>query len=257
MNKVYILIFGAISLAIFGGACSTAANGANGNVSNTNTGAATASAGAEAAATPSSTSAMPSFKKGDDYKKTVRPALIKDGWKPQRTSEGDENCEGAGDLCKEMPELEAGPASGMGNMDMRWVKGKSVIHIFTVGEEPVFDAIEAEKAAKDAPGSDKITGNYSYADTETKSAISFSFYDGGKVEYELWLNDQKHEGNGTWKWSKPDGGFIIIVPTWNPNGATPESKGMDTYVVKRADKGIKIIQAPAGLTPLEGSVLIR
>lgn len=98
----------------------------------------------------------PNFKKGQDYKTVIRKRLINDGWKPERTSDSEDNCKTVAEMCAQFPELENGPSSGLGHMEMRWRRGTTILHIFTVGEPPIYDNFQLEKAkALTAPPQNK------------------------------------------------------------------------------------------------------
>lgn len=94
------------------------------------------------------TDELPKFKKNENYN-LIRKKLIKAGWKPARSEEdGKENCVVGGGFCEKYPELESGPAAGMGNAIFRWKKGAKVLLIYTVDDPPLYVSSEFEKLSK-------------------------------------------------------------------------------------------------------------
>ncbi len=92
----------------------------------------------------SSIDEIPKLKKNENYNR-IREKLIKAGWKPARSEEGKENCVAGSGFCEKYPELESGPAAGMGNAIFRWKKGKKVLLIYTVDDPPLYVHSELEK----------------------------------------------------------------------------------------------------------------
>lgn len=90
---------------------------------------------------------LPNLSKGEDYRR-LRIKMIDSGWTPARSEkQGRENCASASDICKELPELESGPAAGEGKMALRWQRGDRVVQLYTVGDPAVYDYYRFEKKA--------------------------------------------------------------------------------------------------------------
>ena len=109
-----------------------------------------AQAGNEPKAKPSKTpngDEIPVFEKNENYA-AVREKLIKAGWKPSRSAEGEENCVAGGGFCEKYPELEAGPAAGEGQAIFRWAKAGRILLVSTRDEPPLLTGYELEKASK-------------------------------------------------------------------------------------------------------------
>lgn len=193
------------------------------------------------------------FKKGADYKTDIRPKLIKDGWKTARTTEGDENCASGSSLCGEFPELEAGPAAGLGNIIFRWEKDGRVLKIYTVDSPPIYQNHELEKPApKQTSTAAEISGKYLHRYTEDYGGeISFDFKSDKKVAFQWMQEDVAWKGNGTWVWNeaaKTLTATVFVEP--DDEFAAPNEKAAarkEVYVFSRSGANLKLINTPPNM----------
>lgn len=93
------------------------------------------------------TNGLPEFKKGEDYKSSVRGKMLKDGWKPAPTEDADK-CGSGDSKCDEFPELESCAGTGLGNCKFLWRKADKTVAIFTIGDPQVYDGQAFEKETK-------------------------------------------------------------------------------------------------------------
>jgi len=77
---------------------------------------------------------LPTLKKGSLYA-NARAVLAKQGYSPVR-SDGSGCRFGREDVCKAYPEAETCAGTGLGNCLFVWRRGKQVIEVMTIGEEP-------------------------------------------------------------------------------------------------------------------------
>jgi hypothetical protein len=77
---------------------------------------------------------LPTLKKGSPYA-SARTALRQKGYSPVR-GDGSGCRFGREDVCKAYPEAETCAGTGLGNCLFVWRRGKQVIEVMTIGEEP-------------------------------------------------------------------------------------------------------------------------
>lgn len=202
------------------------------------------------------------FKKGDDYKTTVRPKIFKDGWQPARTAEGEETCQSSAmEICKEYPELNSGPASGLGNIEFRWKKADKILLVFTVDDPPVYDSYEFEKTPEtnSASTSANVSGKYSYKYTEDYGGeISFDFKPNGKLDYEWSQEDVTWKGDGNWKWNEAEQILTATVFTEPEAETAAESEKTpprkEIFVFQKKGNDLKLVKSPSGMDAYKGKV---
>lgn len=95
---------------------------------------------------------LPEFKKGEDYKSSVRVKMLKAGWTPARSEDG-ELCGSGDSTCDEYPEFESHAGNGQKNDKFRWQRADKFAVILTVGDtyrgKPYkYDGYEFEKASE-------------------------------------------------------------------------------------------------------------
>jgi hypothetical protein len=190
---------------------------------------------------------LPAFEKGEAYKTGVRAKLLKAGWTPSRSEEdGKENCVSENEVCKEFPELEAGPSSGIGAAIFRWKKGDKVLLINAAGTDLGFVKSEFEQPKK-VQNSPNVAGKYSYKSKHE--------YGEDTITYDLKLNNTviytsiqegdpgPGDGKGTWKWNDAEKNISVDL--------TFENGEKRSYVFELKDGNLKMTGEPKGD---EGSV---
>jgi hypothetical protein len=200
-----------------------------------------------------------SFKKGADYKVAIRPNIIKDGWQPARTEDGTKSCESSGmPICDEYPELDAGPASGLGNIVFRWKKGDKVLLVYTVDDPPIYESYELEKPAKQS-NETKVNGKYVHHYTEDYGGdISFVFKDKNKLDYEWIQEDVTWKGDGTWVWNEGKQTLTATVYTEPDVETSAESENTpprkEIFVFQKDGNNLKLTAVPSGMSVYKGKV---
>jgi len=182
-------------------------------------------------ATPKET-ILPEFKAGEDYKTSVRPKMLKAGWKYYSSPDA-QKC-GSGDpTCDEYPEMEACAGTGMGNCKFMWIKGDKLASIYTVDDPYVYQNSEIEDAPKNSSDADR-SGIYEYGYDHESGRDEF--------EYEL-----RKDNVAIYSESREGGGIDDQRGTWkyDPVEKTISVKfGSDEYIFTVAEKGIKLIKEP-------------
>ncbi len=206
-------------------------------------------------ANTTSTNIFASFKQDEDYEAIVRPQIVKDGWQPARTKDGDDNCASGIPICKEFPELEAGPSSPRGDAIFRWKKGDKVVNVFTYDNQ-LFNRYEFETAA--SAKDPVISGTYTYRYTEDYGGdISFSFGEKGQASFEWNQEDVTWKGSGTWKWDAAKKQITATVSV-EPDVETEEVAGkemqnrQETYVFEMSGKDLRLVVSPNEMSPYKG-----
>ena len=149
----------------------------------------------------SQTEALPVFKKGDDYKTKVREKLLRAGWKPARSEEGADNCEGGGSFCEEYPELDGGPAAGQGKAIFRWERGGKFLRIYTSDDPPLYSEQEFEKAVKESDETG-LAGKYELAEIGISGDHSLELKSDHTAKLQVLQEDGTLTGTGSWKWEQ-------------------------------------------------------
>ena len=95
---------------------------------------------------------LPEFKKGEEYKKSVREKMLKAGWKPARSNQADW-CGTQETVCDEFEEFES--QTGKDFVNFRWQKGNKFVEIVTGGDtfsrdSYTYDHYEFEKDSQTA-----------------------------------------------------------------------------------------------------------
>lgn len=90
---------------------------------------------------PNMTGTTPSFDKGESYT-SIRSKMLNAGWTPFHSPDAD-SCSDGDVRCKDRPEMEACAGTGMANCRFLWKKDDRTLAIATVGEDAVFDNVEA------------------------------------------------------------------------------------------------------------------
>ena len=197
---------------------------------------------------------LPKIAKGDKYS-SVRESMIKAGWKPARSSDGDDNCVAGGRYCKEFPELEAGPSSGAAHAIFRWERSGKIAQIYTIGEDFSFVNVEISDKPKPDPGK-PLTGSFTYKYTEDYGGrISFTFDGKGGADYTWEQEDVTWNGKGTYEWRSREQAYVVVVnvaPEGEPKGETRA----DTFVLVHEGKNLKLIQAPVGMDPYQNKIFL-
>lgn len=261
MRKLFFLdaVHGVAVLALGAGlitaGCGTAGSGnANANAAAANAAQAAPAAGSgelTAIPTPELTAdGLPKFAKGDKYK-SVRESLIKAGWKPARSKDGDENCIAGGTYCKEFPELEAGPSSGAANAIFRWERDGKIAKIYTIGED--FSFVNVEVSAKaDQNASKPISGTFTYKYTEDYGGRIIFVFDGkGGANFTWEQEDVTWKGKGTVTWSDGEQAYLTSV-TVNPEDDKEGEGRPETYVLKPSGKDLILTSVPEGMSAYKG-----
>jgi len=213
--KQQVKKFSILTLALICGstmtACTSAKSGGSNSSENVSTGTAQNEAATESNQSSSikTTTATPAkqadifaaFKSGQDYKTAVRPKIVKDGWQPARSADGEENCQSGMEICKEYPELDGGPAARMGNIVFRWKKGDKVLLVHTVDDPPVYESYEFEKQAKPSNPSD-FTGKYSLAVVGISGEHTLELKNDKTATLKILEEDGESTGTGSWSWDE-------------------------------------------------------
>lgn len=181
---------------------------------------------------------LPKFQKDEDYKKSVREKLLKSGWTPARSAEGDENCKGQKSLCDELPELEAGPSSPLGQAVSRWKKNDKVLLINTI-ENFLYDSYEYEKSKKTQTTQD-IQGKYIYSSKHEygEDQCIFELQPNNVASYII--EAEGRDGvdlKGKWEWNEATKSVVVYF--------SDSKKGVnETYVFNLQGKDLKMIKEP-------------
>lgn len=142
---------------------------------------------------------LPSLKIEDDYKTGVRVKMLEAGWVPARSEEGNQNCVSGMKICEEYPELEAGPAAGMGNIVFRWKKGDQVLLIHTVDDPPMYSQHEFEKSAKQS-SKPHVTGKYKLSEIGLSGDYTLELKNNQTAMLKILEEDGTSTGTGSWSW---------------------------------------------------------
>lgn len=196
------------------------------------------------------TSDLPKFEKQENYKTSVREKLLKAGWSPAQSDEGKQNCTGQESLCKELPELEAGPSSPLGQAILRWKKGDKFLLLRTI-DSFLFDGYEYEKN-ENTSTIPKVEGKYVYSYQHDSGADTFIWE--LKIGNVATYVSEREGGDGAdlkgnWKLNSSDATITVSFPD-APDGA-------ETYVFKLAGKNLKMIsepKMPQGVRGFSGTV---
>lgn len=208
------------------------------------------------------TDILAGFKKGNDYKTAVRPKLLKDGWQPARTDEGEATCQSSGmPICEEFPELEDGPSSGQGFINFRWKKGEKVLIVTTVDDPPFFDSYEFEKPSKQSSESQStspdVLGKYKCCEDGVEGRYSLDLKSNNVAAYKQVNEDSDGSGTGSWNWDE-NKEFISVNLTVKSNfvdGETLEQKTETekvTFKLKKNGKDLKIVEETLSPKELDG-----
>lgn len=265
MRKLFFLdltrsipVFSFVAVMLFSGCSGTSENtNASSNASANNTHSAPASESGALSATPTpelTADGLPKIAKNEFYK-TTRENLLKAGWKPARSKDGDDNCVAGGSYCKEFPELESGPSSGAANAIFRWERNGKIAKIFTIGEDFAFvNAEVADKASADAMK--PLSGSYTYKYTEDYGGrIVFTFDGKGGAKYTWDQEDVSWTGKGTAKWSDSDQGYIVSIVV-HPEDDQEGDGRSETYVFKSSGKDLTLAETPEGMSPYNGKKFV-
>ncbi len=183
------------------------------------------------------TSELPKFEKQEDYRTSVRQKLLKAGWTPAASEEGKENCLGQESLCREIPELEAGPSSPFGQAIMRWQKGDKVLLVRTI-DSFLYDSYEYEKPKK-TQSIPNVEGKYVYKSKHEYGEDSFT-WELKKGNVATYVSEREGgdgaDLKGTWKLDEGENTVIVSFP------AAPD--GAETYVFKLDGRNLKMIKEP-------------
>lgn len=90
---------------------------------------------------------LPELKKGEDYKTSVRPKMLKAGWKPARSKQAD-LCGSQEPDCDEFDEYESKTGSDLstGRINFRWQKGNKFVEISaSEGKAYSFESYQFQK----------------------------------------------------------------------------------------------------------------
>lgn len=251
-RRIPVLGFAAVML--FSGCSETSVNtNSSSNVSGNNASSAPASESGALSATPTpelTADGLPKIAKNEFYK-TTRENLLKAGWKPARSKDGDENCVAGGSYCKEFPELEAGPSSGAANAIFRWERNGKIAKIYTIGEDFAFVNAEVENKAN--PDSTKpLSGSYTYKYTEDYGGRIVFVFDGkGGAKFTWEQEDVTWKGSGTAKWSDSEQAHIVSVNV-NPEDDQEGEGRAETYVLKPSGKDLILSVVPEGMDAYKG-----
>jgi hypothetical protein len=245
----------AVALIIGGGmltACGVASDGGRANENaNTNKSVAVENKSAPTPKPPETlqnkqSDALPEFKKGEDYKSSVRVKMLKAGWKPAPTAEA-EKCGSGDSRCDEYPEMESCAGSGMGNCKFLWKRDEKVVAIFTIDSPYLFSDLEFEKPVKETK-SPNLIGKYVYRSKHETGTDEFV--------YELKANNvavytSEQEGGdgqnktGAWSFDEASKSVTITFPPQKKNDSgidrdVPEQ----TFVFKAEGNTLKMMKEP-------------
>lgn len=243
--SAFVLVFGSLVMSACSGSkkgsisnepavTGSAQNAAENNQSNK----------AETPKTEKQTDIFAAFKRGDDYQTVVRPKILKDGWQPERSADGYENCEYETPICKEYPELEAGPAARLGNIVFRWKKGDKILLIYTLGDPPIFENYEFEKPAKQ-PGEPDVLGKYECCEIGISGERSLELKAKNIAVFNERDEGSTATGNGSWNWDAKKE-FINVNLTvkqefYDDGNAEPKTSKV-SFQLKRDGKDLKIVK---------------
>jgi hypothetical protein len=190
---------------------------------------------------------LPAFGKDEAYKSGVRDKLLKAGWTPARSEvDGKENCVSDSMICKEFPELEAGPSSGISAAVFRWKKGDKVLLVNVAGSDLGFVKSEFEQPKK-VLNSPNVAGKYAYK-SKHEYGEDVTTYDLKSNNTVVYTSIQEGEpgpgdGKGTWKWNEVEKNISVEL--------TFEDGKKRSYVFELKDGNLKMTGEPKGD---EGSV---
>ncbi|MGI9056852.1 MAG: hypothetical protein ACR2F2_13740 [Pyrinomonadaceae bacterium] len=245
LTSAFVLIFGGLMMS----ACSASEKGSISNETTVNGTAQNAAENnqsnkTETPKTEKQTDIFAAFKKDDDYKTVVRPKILIDGWQPERSEDGYANCEYETPICKEYPELEAGPAARSGNIVFRWKKGDKILLVYTLGDPPVFEKYEFEKSFRQTTESE-VLGKYEcceigisgerFLELKAKNVAVFNERDEGSTA----------TGNGSWSWdAKKEFINVDLTVKWKfDDGGKIETKTAKvTFQLEKDGKDLKIVR---------------
>lgn len=196
---------------------------------------------------------LPKFEKQENYKTSVREKLLKTGWTPAQSVAGKENCSGQESLCKELPELEAGPSSPLGQAILRWKKADKILLVRTI-DSFLFDGYEFEKTEKSA-SIPNVEGTYVYSYQHDSGADTF-IWELKKGNVATYVSEREGgdgaDRKGTWKLNDSDSTITVSFPD-APDDA-------ETYVFKIEGKNLKMTKEPKmpqGVRGFSGKVFKR
>jgi hypothetical protein len=194
------------------------------------------------------------FKKGDDYKTVIRPKILKDGWQPARSEDGNENCASGMQICKEYPELNAGPAARLGNIVFRWKKGDKVLVVFTVDDPPIYEGYEFEQSPKQSSEPD-VLGKYECCEIGISGERSLELKAKNIAVFNERDEGSTATGNGSWNWDAKKE-FInvnLTVKQEFDDGGNIETKTSKvSFQLKKDGKDLKIVKETLSPTNLSG-----
>lgn len=194
------------------------------------------------------------FKKGDEYKTVVRPKILKDGWQPERSADGYENCEYETPICKEYPELEAGPAARLGNIVFRWKKGDKILLIYTLGDPPIFESYEFEKAVKQ-PSEPDVLAKYECCEIGISGERSLELKAKNIAVFNERDEGSTATGNGSWSWDA-NKKFINVNLTvkqeFEDSGSIETKTSKISFQLKKDGKDLKIVKETLSSPGLNG-----
>ena len=190
------------------------------------------------------TDILAAFKKGEDYKTIVRPKILKDGWQPERSADGYENCAYEMPICKEYPELEAGPAARLGNIVFRWKKGDKILLIYTLDDPPIFEKYEFERSSEKSSEPD-ILGKYECCEIGISGERSLELKAKNIAVFNERDEGSNAAGNGAWSWDAKKE-FInvnLTVKQEFDDGENIETKTSKvSFQLKKDDKDLRIVK---------------
>lgn len=181
---------------------------------------------------------LPKFEKQEDYKTGVRQKLLKAGWIPAPSDEGKQNCLGQQSLCDELPELEAGPSSPLGQAVTRWKKADKILLVSTI-DNFLFDGYKYEKP-ENIQSTPKIEGKYIYSSKHEYGEDNYIFE--LKAENIATYVAEVEGGDGidwkgTWEWNRKDKTVVVSF-------ANSGDEGKKTYIFKIEGNNLKMIKEP-------------
>lgn len=194
------------------------------------------------------------FKKGNDYKTAIRPQILKDGWQPARSEDGNENCVSGMKICEEYPELNAGPAARLGNIVFRWKKADKVLLIFTLDDPPIYEKYEFEKSSKQSSEPD-ILGKYECCEIGISGERSLEFKAKNLVIFNERDEGSTATGSGSWNWDA-NREFInvnLTVKQEFEDGVNVETKTAKvSFQLKKDGIDLKIVKETLSTSNLSG-----
>lgn len=189
---------------------------------------------------------LPAFKAEEDYKSSVRVKMLKAGWTPARSEDGDQNCVAGGRFCEEFPELEAGPAAGQGKAIFLWKLNEKIVKIFTVDDPPFYQSseYEASVSSNKSPQSD-FTGEYVHQekidDGRHTLDIIFELKENNTAVYRnVQEGSETQKRAARWTWDKVKNQLTVTVPPI-PDGYQGQEVKL-TFVFETVGKNLKLVK---------------